>query len=511
MARSSFLLGLMLLGIAPSFAQQPGDLDLSFSGDGIATAHFAPIGNDAAMGMAIQPNGRIVVVGSTQQNLATSMALARFMPDGTLDQSFGIGGQVITGFSTDPVLISDAAAAVAIQPNGYVVVVGSSFQNGVGYRFVVARYDPDGELDPNFGTGGIQVNALLNGGGFGSVAILDDGYIVACGAVTEAPSNNMFVVARYTPFGALDPTFDGDGFATIDITPDDDDASALVMEPGGTILVAGNCGGGADRNIALVRLAQNGSLDPSLDGDGIVVTALSTGDDAATSVAIQPADGKILVAGATTSMPFVFLVVLRYDFDGALDNTFAGDGIFQSPHPGINLAGGMALAPDGRIVVGGTWGTNFLVAVVLPDGTADMGFDDEGVVTTSFGQNGYGTDLALDADGKAVLVGSSGQGAPTGNDFVVLRYHTGIGVGVPENDERANVLSVVPNPASDLVRVSGRVNDEMRVVDVTGRALLVRTLRADQQWIDASGWARGTYVIMLEREGRILRERMVLQ
>lgn len=110
-----------------------------------------------------------------------------------------------------------------------------------------------------------------------------------------------------------------------------------------------------------------------------------------------------------------------------------------------------------------------------------------------------------------MLVGFSGQGAPNANDFVVLRYHTGIGVGIPESDGGPYSISVVPNPASDQFRVSGRASDLLRVTDMTGRTVLVRTLGADQQLIDASGWAPGTYVILLERKGRILRERLVVQ
>lgn len=505
---------LLLLVLLPALqvrAQQPGELDISFAGDGIATSHFAPVGVDHAMGVAIQPNGRIVIVGSTQQDLATSVALARFMPDGTPDPDFGAGGQVVTPIGVDPLLISDGAMAVALQPDGKIVVAGYSWANGSGDRFVVARYDIDGLLDPDFGTDGIQINALLNGGRLTSVAIRDDGYIVACGVVNEAPSNEMFIAARYTPDGTPDATFDGDGFATIDITPDDDAGNDIALEPSGDILITGYCSGGNDMGMALVRLATNGSLDPSLDGDGILITQLSTDQDAAYSVVRQPTDGKILVGGVTTFMPMVFIVVARYNSDGSLDNTFAGDGIFQSPHPGLNFPGNMVLAPDGRIVIGGTWATNFLVAIVNPDGTADMGFDDDGVVTTSFGQNAYGNDLALDASGKAILVGSSGQGLPTGNDFVVLRYHTGIGVGVPEDLERIAEFSVLPNPASDMVRVSGRVNDVLRVMDVTGRTVLAETMRMDQHMIDVSGWVRGSYLITLQRDGMILRESLVVE
>jgi uncharacterized delta-60 repeat protein len=475
METNKLLTAVLVFASTSVFAQVPGALDPSFSGDGMVTTHFAPIGSDFAMGVAIQPNGRIVVAGSTQQDLVTSVALARYLPDGTLDPDFGTGGHVITAIGVDPVLISDVAMAVALQPDGKIVVVGSSFENGSGDRFMVARYDSTGELDPSFGTNGIQINTLLNGGRLVSVAIRDDGYIVAGGLVNEAPSNEMFLVARYEPDGTPDATFDGDGFATIDITADDDAGNDIVLEPGGDILITGYCGGGNDMGMALVRLAENGSLDPSLDGDGILITQLSTDQDAAYAVLRQPADGKILVGGVTTFLPMVFIVVARYNTDGSLDNTFAGDGIYQSPHPGLNFPGNMVLAPDGRIVIGGTWATNFLVAVVNSDGTADTDFDDDGVVTTSFGQNAYGNDIALDADGKAVLVGSSGQGAPTFNDFVVLRYHTGINVGVVEFSGRAHAPCIHPNPigrTATLVydlRSSERIT--IRLTDMEGRVL----------------------------------------
>lgn len=456
-------------------AQQPGELDLDLSGDGIATAHFAPVGSDAAMGMAIQPDGRIVVVGSTQQDTQTSWALARFMSDGTLDASFGTGGQVITTIGSH----FDDAMAVALQANGQIVVVGSSFENGSGYRLVVARYNADGSLDSGFGTNGLQITTTTNGGRLTCVAIRDDGYIVAGGLQFGGTADEKLLVARYTPSGEPDVSFDGEGFAIIDITPDDDAGADIALEPDGDILVVGYCGVGADAGMVLVRLAENGSLDSSFDGDGIVITQLSSDQDAANTVVRQPADGKILVGGVTMFMPMVFLVVARYNTDGSLDSSFGNNGIFQSPHPGLNFPGNMVLAPDGRIVIGGTWATNFLVAVVNPDGTADMGFDDDGVVTTSFGQNGSGNDLALDANGKAVLVGYSGQGAPTGNDFVVLRYHTGIDVGISETSSAGPMVSVSPNPISNdaVLRLSmtsaGRVS--VQLLDASGRRVLTIT------------------------------------
>lgn len=492
----SITLPLALLLAALTRAQQPGDLDPSFSGDGIATAHFPSVGVDHAMGVAIQPDGRIVVVGSTQQDTPTSIALARFLPDGSLDGSFGTGGRVVTAVGVDPVLILDVAMAVALQPDGKIVVVGSSFANGSGDRFLVARYNTDGSLDQAFGTNGIQLNALLNGGRFTSVAIRDDGRIVACGVVNEAPSNEMFIAARYTPDGTPDASFDGDGFATIDITPDDDAGNDLALEPGGSVLITGYCGIGADAGSALVRLAADGALDPSLDGDGIVVTQLTTDQDAGVSVARQPADGKILVCGSTTFLPMVFLFVARYNTDGSLDNTFAGDGIFQSPHPGLNFAGNMVLAPDGRIVIGGTWATNFLVAVVNPDGTAETGFDDDGVVTTSFGTNAYGNDIALDADGKAVLVGGSGQGTATLNDFVLLRYHTGIDVGIEEEGTGDSALRIAPNPADERLRVQLEAPGawlEIRTID--GRLVSAQRAAGTQLDVDIAEMERGVYVV----------------
>lgn len=495
-----FLLALCASAM-PARAQQPGDLDADFSADGIATTHFAPIGVDHAMGVAIQPDGRIVVVGSTQQDLQTHVALARYMPDGTLDPDFGTGGQVVTMIGANPVLIADVAFDVAIQPDGKIVVVGSSFANGSGDRFMVARYTSTGVLDPSFGTGGIRIDSFNNGGRLGAVAIRDDGYIVACGVMIDAPSNETFLAARYTPSGMPDPSFGGDGFIVVDITPDDDVATDFILEPGGSMVMAGYCGSGNNTGGALVRLAADGSLDPSLDGDGILITQFTTDPDAGTSIVRQPADGKMLVSGYTTSLPFVFFYVARYNTDGSLDNSFAGDGIFQSPHPGINLAGATALAPDGRIVIGGSWGTNFLFAMVNPDGTADLSIDPtDGVVTTSFGTNAYGNDLALQSDGKAVLVGSSGQGVPTANDFVLLRYHTGIGVGMEEDGFSDELLRISPNPANDDMRLDlpGAGEWNLEIHDATGRLVHQGRTVTTTRVVDTREWSTGLYTVVAQ-------------
>jgi len=175
----------------------PGDLDLTFSGDGKQTTDF-PLGVSTAAATTLQPDGKIVAVGSvlrsTNGDTSTSnFALARLRPDGTLDTSFSGDGKTTTAFGPD----SDSQArAVALQADGKIVVVGidgfgSPF--GSSYDFAIARYNPNGSLDTSFSGDGKQTTGFgSRGDGAAAVALQGDGKIVAAGSGGED-----FALARY--------------------------------------------------------------------------------------------------------------------------------------------------------------------------------------------------------------------------------------------------------------------------------------------------------------------------
>ena len=165
-----------------------GTLDTTFSGDGRVTTEFEDYAG--AWAIALQPDGKIVVAGSTY-NLSTSrnaFALARYKANGTLDTTFGGTGQVTTEIGN-----SDVALAVALQLNGKIVVAGHT-QDDTGQDYALARYLPNGTLDMSFGGDGRVTTDL--GGDYAEVRALaiqpHDGRLVAVGV-----TNGMFALARY--------------------------------------------------------------------------------------------------------------------------------------------------------------------------------------------------------------------------------------------------------------------------------------------------------------------------
>ena len=228
-----------------------GSLDTSFDGDGKVTTDFGS-SFEAALGVAIRPNGEIVAVGFG--GATDDFALARYNRDGSLDTSFDGDGKVTTDFGFigpfgDPVHTIDVATGVAIQSNGNIVAAGSRL--GFGYEFAMARYNGDGSLDTDFGFGGkVTTNGELDNA-FG-VAIQLDGKIVAAGTPTgfgeDGPS---WALARYNRDGSLDTSFDGDGQVTTDFEGAGESANGVTIQPNGRIVVAGS--GGAGFGFALAR------------------------------------------------------------------------------------------------------------------------------------------------------------------------------------------------------------------------------------------------------------------
>src|SRR5437870_3563768 len=164
---------LLVLSFAHSVDAGPGDLDPSFGAGGQVLTDFG--GGDGARALALQADGRIVVAGRSCPS-TWRFALARHDADGTLDPSFGGGGRVLTNFAG-----RDEASALALQSDGKIVVAGFS---GAGGRqdFAVARYNPDGSLDPSFGSGGRVLTDFGGDDEASALALQSDGKIVVAGS-----------------------------------------------------------------------------------------------------------------------------------------------------------------------------------------------------------------------------------------------------------------------------------------------------------------------------------------
>ena len=324
-----------------------GSLDTTFDTDGKLTTDLG--GNhDQAFSVALQPDGKIVVAGKSTISGVEDFALARYNTNGSLDTTFDTDGKLTTDLGGT----NSEARSMALQPDGKIVVVGSTNTSG-NQDFALARYNTNGSLDTTFDTDGKLTTDLTNSDVAYSVVIQPDGKIVVAGHIISG--NEDFALARYNTNGSLDTTFDTDGKLTTDLGGNNDQALSMALQPDGKIVVAGYSAISAGGDFALARYNTNGSLDTTFDTDGKLTTDLGgNNEDVATSTALQP-DGKIVVAGYTnpTGGNYDFALA-RYHSNGTLDTTFDSDGKLITDLGGPDdEAQSMALQPDGKIVVAG--------------------------------------------------------------------------------------------------------------------------------------------------------------
>jgi uncharacterized delta-60 repeat protein len=335
--------------------------------------------------------------------LAGGISAAR----GDLDPTFGSGGKATTDFGGN-----EMGWAIAAQRDGKVVVAGDRFDPGPSDDFVLARYTVGGALDPGFdGDGKVTTDFNDHFSGAFGVAVQTDGKIVAAGYGFGPTGPQDFAVARYNPNGSLDGTFGAGGRVLTTFEPNSiDGGGALTIQPDGKILVGGRTRSGPTTEFGLVRYLPSGVLDPSFDGDGRVVTAMSPQNDQIFDLVVQP-DGKIVAVGGVLGSPTWQLAVARYDGNGALDPSFDADGMVTVPS--FPLGEHVVLQRDGRLLVAGIGG----VARLNAAGTVDSGFGEGGRARI---ENLDPRSVALQPDGRILAIGSFFAG-PTSADFAVTR------------------------------------------------------------------------------------------
>jgi uncharacterized delta-60 repeat protein len=423
---------LLVLGAGPAQAV-PGNLDPSFGSGGVATTR---IGNSSsAQGLVLQPDGKIVEAGWSVDGTDGVFALARFGADGRLDRSFGSNGTATTSWGTHA-----QAEAVALQPDGKVVVAGQIFYQA---KFALARYRPDGSLDPSFAGNGKQTFPIGEASGAAAVAVQPDGKIVVAGYSSSGASSRV-ALARLKANGLPDPAFGTDGLTTTPVGLVSG-AEALVLQPDGKIVVGGfGAGGSGHSKATLLRYDAGGSLDPAFGSGGIATLEGTVSDAEVHALALEP-DGKIVAAGNDGGRG---LLLARYAPNGALDQGFGSGGRVLTELDGNSEATGVAVQPDGKIVAAG-WTRDgavdtYAVARYDAAGSLDPSFGRRGVVVSRLAAlpkvvSGTATGVVLQADGKIVVGGTLQQ--LTGGDspaFGLARYLVTPGCRVP--DVRSRLL-----------------------------------------------------------------------
>ena len=388
---------------------------------------------------------------------------------GDLDASFGTGGQVFT-LPADST--SASAKAVAVQPDGKIVVAGYSWHDDANntldrYDFLVARYLVNGDPDPTFGTGGVVLTkvspALLAFDHADEIIIQPDGKILILG-FSRAGSFDEIALIRYEANGNLDETFGdleyvsggegtpviykGKGYIRLDAYEADGISSSslsngygMALQPDGKILVTGYARTSLVRQIVVARYDRNGQLDTSFDTNGsgnagIRVWRLGLGSDEGRAIAVQP-DGKIAVAGITGRVPGSvsccsenpFLVRLLADSSYDPSDDFFQDGadgiaeiVSVDSHDTVT---DLVIQPDGKFLVVGyteaTFGSSIKDIILVrwnADGSLDTDFGTNGTVRkTTVSEKEWGYALVVQPNGKILVAGR------TANSGLVLRYN----------------------------------------------------------------------------------------
>lgn len=339
---------------------------------------------------------------------------------GALDPTFGTGGKVLTEIGPN----YDSADAVAVQPDGKLVVAGRADMGPGRYDdFALLRYNPDGSLDTGFGSGGTVVTDIRGYQEFATdVAVLSDGKLLVAGTTMYDA-----VLVRYNPNGTLDTTFGGGTGKVITALPGQGYVYDMAVQADGKVLVAGYAQNGTYNQMALFRYTAAGVLDATFGTGGKVFTQVGSLDSFATAVAVQ-ADGKVVAAGfmyVGTQSDWDFTLV-RYNADGSLDTGFGTGGkAVTSFGTSQDSPGSVAVLADGKILVGGHAGSRMALARYNPNGSLDTAFGTGGK-TSLYGNGGWafwGGTLALQADGRILLAGEIYNGSD--DDAAVVRFSAG--------------------------------------------------------------------------------------
>jgi uncharacterized delta-60 repeat protein len=312
-------IGSTVLDFAMARYNVDGSLDSTFDFDGKVTTDF---GTDFDTGgsVSIQSDGKIVLAGYTWNGVNDDFALARYNSDGSLDTSFSLDGKVTTAIGG----MDDRVRSIILQTDGKIIVVGYT-QNVSDFDFALARYSGNGDLDSTFDNDGIVTTLIGSDDDVGiSVALQIDGKILVIGWSNNG-INQDFALVRYNVDGSLDATFDYDGKVTTAIGNYSDVGSAVNILPNGKILAAGSSSNGLNKDFAMVRYLGNGSIDSTFNTNGIITTDIQGYWDAATSLSIQ-VDGKIILAGLNDSAGYYNFAIARYNLCDTIDESVFQNG-----------------------------------------------------------------------------------------------------------------------------------------------------------------------------------------
>lgn len=483
-------------------------LDNSFDVDGVVTADFGGFSNEGRA-VAIQADGKIIIAGNTFNGFNQDFALVRYNSDGSIDNTFGAFGKVKTDVSGS----NDFIYSIVIQSDQKIVVGGTTY-NGSNEDFTVVRYNADGTLDTDFSGDGIASADFASSIDTGiSLQLQADGKLVLAGWTGDFPYVD-FAAVRFDSYGSLDNSFDSDGKVTVDIQSSYDQGAALAIQDDGKLVIGGTTNLGPQSNFAIARLNADGSLDTDFNTTGtLLIDAGPNGFDMGNTVAMQ-SDGKILFGGYSSDGSSGDFALVRLLENGTLDPTFDSDGKVATDFGGNDdQAYAMVVQSDDYILLGGMSNFEFALAryeVTICNLTAAATLTGFQLNASESGASYQWIDCANSNAPIAGEINQSYNPVSDGEYAVIVEKNGCIdtsdcvtvqGLFMPES--RQSFFSIGPNPTNGLTQVNfdlDRGKLVLRVISMEGNRVAEYVFEKDaNNLMDLSNLPKGVYLVQAEQ------------
>ncbi len=325
---------------------EDGSIDHGFGDNGSVIVDLGGA-EDFVRDLAVQDDDKIIVAGTSGDLSDRDFAIVRFMPDGTLDASFGNSGIVKRNNSTD-----DMIHAIEIQSDGKLVATGVS--EG---QVCLLRFNTDGTADTGFGSNGLVITSIGIYSTAYALCIQEDGKILSAGQTMDVTADGIII--RYNPNGSLDTSFGSSGTIVIN-SGENDYITSIKVQPDGKIVTGGAYGtysaSGVVLDFMVLRFLNNGDVDMQFNGTGKLTIDFDSSLDVGNDLLIDD-ENKILIAGYSSKDQKFDFALARINSNGTLDLTFGNGGKVKSDFGSYReIAQGIALYKNNRILVSGQWG-----------------------------------------------------------------------------------------------------------------------------------------------------------
>ncbi len=465
-------------------------INTEFGDDGFTVKDFG-IGDDEALALAVQPDGKLLAAGYSSNGAVMNMSVVRYLPDGTLDIDFNYDGVFTLSMGSGDTVARD----LVVQDSGRILVVASSFDVEPG--LAVVALTADGYLDAGFGDNGQVVFPVVDGAVVtADLKVAVDGSIIVGATIEGSDSTRSPFFAKMSGEGEFADDFGEDGFLRYE-QDYDIESHAFVLMDEGKLLVAGSIEQDEIMHAGLLRFNSDGSIDVTFGNRGELI--LEIGEDGSIVNDLwAESNGSFLLAGSVGNEGFRQAFAARMMENGELDSSFGGSGLFMSNLEYDNVAHGVTVQQDGTVVLVGFGasgqGKDVIVWSIPEDNVFSFSSGDEvildaeqqivlrelslreddveltdndalvdqlsefvapPIITDIANSDDTGYALVALSSGQVVVAGSSSNG--TDKDFVLVEYtseNTGAAqAGNSSGGVTTGDLKVITSPIIDVTRV----------------------------------------------------------